>query len=72
VLVTNATGYFEAPLLQPGTYRIVVENGELQDDRTRRCVSSRSASGCISDGPSPLSSYMLIGRHATSAEWSGV
>ena len=25
VLVTNATGYFEAPLLQPGTYRIVVE-----------------------------------------------
>ena len=25
VLVTNNTGYFEAPLLQPGTYRIVVE-----------------------------------------------
>ena len=25
VLVTNSTGYFEAPLLQPGTYRIVVE-----------------------------------------------
>ena len=24
-LVTNNTGYFEAPLLQPGTYRIVVE-----------------------------------------------
>src|SRR5688572_7704783 len=24
-LVTNSTGYFEAPLLQPGTYRIVVE-----------------------------------------------
>jgi hypothetical protein len=23
--VTNSTGYFEAPLLQPGTYRIVVE-----------------------------------------------
>jgi hypothetical protein len=25
VLVTNNTGYFEAPLLQPGTYRIAVE-----------------------------------------------
>jgi hypothetical protein len=25
VLVTNSTGYFEAPLLQPGTYRVVVE-----------------------------------------------
>ena len=25
VLVTNNTGYFEAPLLQPGSYRIVVE-----------------------------------------------
>ena len=25
VFVTNNTGYFEAPLLQPGTYRIVVE-----------------------------------------------
>ena len=25
VLLTNASGYFEAPLLQPGTYRIVVE-----------------------------------------------
>src|SRR5688500_7437140 len=24
-LVTNSTGYFEAPLLQPGNYRIVVE-----------------------------------------------
>src|SRR5688500_19611697 len=25
VLVTNNTGYFEAPLLQPGSYRIAVE-----------------------------------------------
>ena len=25
VLVTNSTGYFEAPLLQPGMYRVVVE-----------------------------------------------
>ena len=24
-LVTNSTGYYEAPLLQPGTYRVVVE-----------------------------------------------
>src|SRR6476659_7627387 len=24
-LVTNGTGYFEAPLLQPGTYRVTVE-----------------------------------------------
>src|ERR687891_1653792 len=23
--VTNSSGYFEAPLLQPGTYRIVIE-----------------------------------------------
>ncbi len=30
-LVTNGSGYFEAPLLQPGNYQITVEMHRLQD-----------------------------------------
>ncbi len=43
-LVTNSTGYFEAPLLQPGTYRIAVEMANFKTVDTRwRGISCRPA-----------------------------
>ena len=43
-LVTNGSGYFEAPLLQPGQYRVTVDDAQLQGADPERHHARRSAS----------------------------
>ena len=58
-LVTNGSGYFEAPLLIAGAYEVSVEIAELQERSGRPAFSSRSANPFRSPSPS---------RSATSSE----